>query len=1029
MTICLLWSLAQADGKTIFAVEQQSLTGALTQFAEQTGLQLVYPSRLTAGIETAVTEAETPEDMLEQLLAGTDLMYEYLNANTITLREKPKPPGVNTMSYQANSINNPSPRPTLFKRITTLVAGAMLASPAIAADETTDEGESYIEEIVVTAERREESILDVPLAITAFSGETMERLGMTNSDDLEQFVPGLQYGDTGEHKGFGIVMRGIGTFAAVSNHADLGVASYVDGVYTLGLYGAAPNYWDLERIEVARGPQGTLHGRNSIGGSISYFHKKPTFDWDAKVLAEFTDQTTQRVNLAIGGPVPFTDYLAFRVTGSRFSGDGAQKNIGVGEDNAKPDETTWSAQLRLKTDRLDVNVRKRHVDDEGVPRTVVLLSNIDNSEIICVPVPEEVLIEGINQRCDTSPFYLYDEPLGSIEPDCPIGVPGFRCGDLKNVINHNEIPVAHSESDQMSLSIAFDVTNMLTLNYVYGDFDVQNQVARDGDYMNRTEPAPGWIWGLQQAFGGYIYEEKSHELRLTSNFEGPLNFIVGAYSYDSEDVSNTGLINAHDPAVGKTADEWAQQSFPVDLSFIDPSLAMVDVDSCQEFLTEVWDPWLAAPFDSGTSTPGPISWANLAFTSCPEGTLGPGDFKPDDIHDAAAVETEAAFASIEYQFDEKWLVSGGLRYTKDTKRLIASQINGTWDIGGRARNLFGWPLPEDFVMPVRHTAIFAEEPKTDRWSHTIGHVTVEYTPDSDVMWYGRLSTGYRAGSFNTGGVGLQATDIRVKKETLTNYEVGVKGLFMDRRLQLMSALFYNDYDDYQVEGATVLRPEQIAPGGDPIAFMIKNVSGTSIWGLETEGVYQFNEQWSLSGFYAYLGSSIGPVDQIPTSMLGAGNLGRHTDELEWDVYVFTGWGYPLGIYYPLPKEISGNELPQQPKHKFGLSLTHTRSLGELGTLELVSNYSYTGERWSTILNTAFYQMPDYGRLDLRASWRSADEAWSATLFVQNALDEIALVDFVPGDRGNFIADPTQNNQMLGTLTEGRQVGLQLRWQL
>ena len=70
--------------------------------------------------------------MLEQLLAGTDLMYEYLNANTITLREKPKPEEVNTMSYQANSINNPSPRPTLFKRITTLIAGAMLASPAIA---------------------------------------------------------------------------------------------------------------------------------------------------------------------------------------------------------------------------------------------------------------------------------------------------------------------------------------------------------------------------------------------------------------------------------------------------------------------------------------------------------------------------------------------------------------------------------------------------------------------------------------------------------------------------------------------------------------------------------------------------------------------------------------------------------------------------------------------------------------------------------------------------------------------------------
>ena len=133
MTISLLWSLAQADGKPNLAVEQQSLTGALTQFAEQPGLQLVYSSDLTAGIETASVEADTPEDMLDQLLAGTNLMYEYLNADTITLKEKPRPGEVNTMSHQANTINIPSPRPTLFKRILTGVAAALIAGPVVSA--------------------------------------------------------------------------------------------------------------------------------------------------------------------------------------------------------------------------------------------------------------------------------------------------------------------------------------------------------------------------------------------------------------------------------------------------------------------------------------------------------------------------------------------------------------------------------------------------------------------------------------------------------------------------------------------------------------------------------------------------------------------------------------------------------------------------------------------------------------------------------------------------------------------------------
>ena len=193
MTICLLWSLAQADGKPIIAVEQQSLTGALTQFAEQTGLQLVYPSRLTADIEVAAAAGETPEHMLEQLLAGTNLMYEYLNANTITLMEKPKPEEVNTMSHQANSINNPSPRPSLFKRITTLIVGATLASTAIAADETTDEDKPGMEEIIVTATYRDTRLMDTPLAISAVTSEDIMLKGIEDIQTLYLSIPGLSY--------------------------------------------------------------------------------------------------------------------------------------------------------------------------------------------------------------------------------------------------------------------------------------------------------------------------------------------------------------------------------------------------------------------------------------------------------------------------------------------------------------------------------------------------------------------------------------------------------------------------------------------------------------------------------------------------------------------------------------------------------------------------------------------------------------------------------------------------------------------
>ena len=99
---------------------------------------------------------------------------------------------------------------------------------------------------------------------------------------------------------------------------DEAVATYVDGVFTIAEYGLDAHLFDLERVEVLRGPQGTMHGRNAIGGAINYYTKKPTDEWDALVIAEVTDQMTQRVNVAFGGPL--SDHFSFRITGGYFVG-------------------------------------------------------------------------------------------------------------------------------------------------------------------------------------------------------------------------------------------------------------------------------------------------------------------------------------------------------------------------------------------------------------------------------------------------------------------------------------------------------------------------------------------------------------------------------------------------------------------------------------------------------------------------------------------------------------------------------------
>ena len=335
----------------------------------------------------------------------------------------------------------------LLNRVATALAAALVASPCLAAEEATDEGESFIEEIIVTAEKREENILDVPLTMSAFSEQMIEETGMTNNADLEQLVPGLQFGD--DH---GTSIRGIISQLRWEGHTDLAVATYVNGVYTVDAYGIAPNLFDMERVEVARGPQGTMNGRNSIAGSISYWHKQPTDEWDLDVLTEFTDQFTQRYNVAWGGPI--SDNLSFRISGGYFEGDGAQKNHGPARDYDAPDQYSIAPQLRLKTDRFDLNLRYERTEDTGAPSVQVSLAEIDRTD------PDGYL---------NGAFYQYDEPIPSIA-NCNIrplsgGTESWRvtgvtapCDDPKNEVLTNLDGRLDNQTDRFALQADFDIT-------------------------------------------------------------------------------------------------------------------------------------------------------------------------------------------------------------------------------------------------------------------------------------------------------------------------------------------------------------------------------------------------------------------------------------------------------------------------------------------------------------------------------------------------------------------------------------------
>lgn len=895
--------------------------------------------------------------------------------------------------------------------------------PSVYAQEEETEGREVftLQEIVVTATKREESILEVPISLTAFDGAKIEALGITNSDDLEQLTPGLQFGDSNEQVGQGTVIRGIGSQAHAQTHNDLAVATYVDGVFTDSAYGASPNLFDVDRVEVARGPQGTLHGRNSIGGSISYFNKRPTAEWDADILAEFTDQYTQRYNVAFGGPI--LDWLRFRITGGYYEGVGAQENIGPGGDYDAPDQLTFAPQLRFKTDRFDINLRYSWTEDKGSPKTQVVLREFDRES-------RWLIINGKPTGWNNG-AYLYpeDEIMPSVA-DCNWGVQGSpipagvdppnQCDNLKNIVNLNVPGIHDSYREEITLNADYNITEALTLRYTLGSSDVRTHTSRDHDGMNREYggyngdpllvdaglPLFNRRWNFVSTLGQY-----SHELQVISDFDGPINFIAGAYYYANKSRHELALDNyATDYRFRDAQVEFGLANADVTQFFLDTGLAGVvppatGFAACNDLALATYDVLVLfgygdqyTPFDCTTGTDH--------------------TFMRNDITEAMA-ETKAAFAHLDYRINDKFLVSGGLRYTRDKKvqgDTSGFQILNANEIYKVIGPMFWGPLTAN--VPLIYRWHDFEARGSDTWDAYIWNISAEYTPGGNTMVYGRIASGYRAGAFNYTDPFFQPP--KVEEETLINYEIGIKSLSMDQRLMFTGSAFYSTYEGFQMNAS------QVIPGGfggpETIRKYTTNVDGTTLWGLELEGSYFLTEDLQMSGYYAYLDSEIGPHASVagldPNQQYGTWPAGCVLDV------------DPVCSEYSLPTDMTGNQLPMQPNHKWALTASYTmpmpnlsRSSLDLGMLQFLSTYSYTGERYPDIANVSSQKMRGYGRWDIRAHWTSASGNWSAGLFVQNILDDIGLIEYLPVNPNTNASPP------LGTLTDQRRVGAFVRWKL
>jgi iron complex outermembrane recepter protein len=650
-----------------------------------------------------------------------------------------------------------------------------------------------VADILVTAEKREENLETVPIAISAYASKQRDLRGIDTVQDLAKFTPGMVY-STSLDRTF---IRGVGR---QSNNLSTqpGVATYFDGVYNGSIVAASGDSLFLDRVEVLRGPQGTLYGKNAIGGAINAISRRPTDDFYAEARVNVGNYGVYDIEAAVSGPI--TDAIRFRIAGYR-------------NEQARGYFTDVSG-LKSEGNNGVVAYLEGQLDAKIGP-------NVD----VWVKVGAYTFDTTLDASGSPSPYDRSPFAPGTVAPNAAFGFtqPGFT--ELGSATENPGVTNLRDFSDNTASRGHLTDTYLATaeivwhtpwaadLKYIGGFNQDRYNVVGDADgtsvtsYQFPTVPSPACFPAPQcpplAVFPTVIFFDDqysssfSNELDLSSTDSGPPQWIVGLYEFHQR-TSDAQRINL--------------------------------------------------PFQTQLTAPlgGPLNPSSDAF----------------DVGQTMTSDSYAGFAQADWLIFPQLKLSGGLRYTDDAEHGVEDTRLICFGLPGCApAAIFGALTPaiditQSFVSlapdpgvvgpPTLNPATgFFSRGLSASWSAVTGTAGAEWTPDSHSLVYAKYSRGYKSGGFNA-GAGIVASP-ETQPEFLDAYEVGAKHDF-GRTLQINAALFFYEYQGMQIP--LTVQP----PAGPPITELI-NLDSTS-HGLEIEGVWTPSDDLQFILNYAYLDAKI-----------------------------------------------------------------------------------------------------------------------------------------------------------------------------
>ena len=663
------------------------------------------------------------------------------------------------------------------------------------------EGVAAIEEVVVTARKREESLQDVPISVTAFDETTIENAYGENIGEFSKFAPNVTltrqpYAGNALFAG----MRGI-VFGDLEKSFDPAVGVVVDGVALVTNTGALIDTFDLESVEILRGPQGTLFGRNTIAGVVNVRRTRPTGEFGLRTQVRYGAHNETDVKAVLN--FPLGDTLAVKVAGFFDKGDGYQEEglfdlaTGAieGTGNDIPGEDTinaYASVLWTPNEAFNALLTFEYINDDSTLSTPSNLTvpNLSRQQWgaitgsvfsnIGMGVPPgaavgggigSALVQGGN-FCDIYGAVL--APLNGWVPDVACAAYGYELGER----NGYKYSLATQQFNNSIEQHGFT----LELNYDLGDLQFTSVTGykQEDELLDQDNlGTPVYVfhpWRPQE------YEQFSTELRVASDFDGKLNFVGGLYYVESE-------------------------------YFITASVYVF----------------------GNRRVPG--------AAPSPDGDAG------------QELNAYALFGEAYYQVTDDLRVTLGGRWTREEKDFfIFQRVSGdasgllpptAWGCGLEGDLLAeadavaaAWiaaaPTPE--LAAARTAGLTCNSDAKESWTKFTPRVSLDYAFSDDVMAYLSWSRGFRSGGFN-GRATTPSSIGPYDPETVDSYEVGLRSSLFDNRLMLNATLFRAKYKDKH--------ESEIYQFGAATETVVNNAAKATIDGLEVEARLAASERVQL----------------------------------------------------------------------------------------------------------------------------------------------------------------------------------------